>query len=47
MSECVWCVAGAKFPFVMKLCFSSSRQIGAAKGKAEARALDNGLPDDY
>lgn len=23
---------GAKFPFVMKLCFSSSRQIGQAKG---------------
>lgn len=26
-------VSGAKFPFVMKLCFSSSRQIGQGKGQ--------------
>lgn len=25
--------SGAKFPFVMKLCFSSSRQIGQGKGQ--------------
>lgn len=25
-------ISGAKFPFVMKLCFSSSRQIGQGKG---------------
>lgn len=46
---------GAKFPFVMKLCFSSSRQIGQGKGqpKKENQGADsnprqnNGMPDDY
>ncbi|XP_073965959.1 heterogeneous nuclear ribonucleoprotein L [Choristoneura fumiferana] len=46
---------GAKFPFVMKLCFSSSRQIGQGKGqqKKENQGQDsnprqnNGMADDY
>ncbi|XP_072933813.1 heterogeneous nuclear ribonucleoprotein L isoform X2 [Epargyreus clarus] len=28
---------GAKFPFVMKLCFSSSRQIGQGKGQSQSK----------
>ncbi|CAH0718383.1 unnamed protein product, partial [Brenthis ino] len=43
---------GAKFPFVMKLCFSSSRQIGQGKGQAknqsqDAPRHDNGEQDYY
>ncbi|XP_048000209.1 heterogeneous nuclear ribonucleoprotein L isoform X3 [Leguminivora glycinivorella] len=47
---------GAKFPFVMKLCFSSSRQIGQGKGqqKKDGQGQDsnprqnNGMPEhDY
>ncbi|KAJ2939090.1 hypothetical protein O0L34_g10278 [Tuta absoluta] len=49
---------GAKFPFVMKLCFSSSRQIGQGKGQQgpgsgkrdnqnqENRAQNNGMAQD-
>ncbi|XP_039761525.1 heterogeneous nuclear ribonucleoprotein L isoform X3 [Pararge aegeria] len=49
---------GAKFPFVMKLCFSSSRQIGQGKSQPPAKAQsppqdaarpgqNNGLEHDY
>ncbi|XP_045507734.1 heterogeneous nuclear ribonucleoprotein L isoform X2 [Colias croceus] len=31
---------GAKFPFVMKLCFSSSRQIGQGKGQGGGKGRD-------
>ncbi|KAH9635003.1 hypothetical protein HF086_004776, partial [Spodoptera exigua] len=31
---------GAKFPFVMKLCFSSSRQIGQGKGQNPNKSLN-------
>ncbi|CAH0403721.1 unnamed protein product [Chilo suppressalis] len=33
---------GAKFPFVMKLCFSSSRQIGQGKGPQTAKGQTQG-----
>lgn len=47
---------GAKFPFVMKLCFSSSRQIGQGKGQQKKDGQgqesnprqNNGMPEhDY
>ncbi|XP_068624564.1 heterogeneous nuclear ribonucleoprotein L isoform X3 [Battus philenor] len=48
---------GAKFPFVMKLCFSSSRQIGQNKGQQiknqsqnteqNRQGQNNGLEDEY
>lgn len=43
---------GAKFPYVMKLCFSSSRQIGQGKGnksqdgQQRQPGQNNGLPED-
>ncbi|CAF4888479.1 unnamed protein product [Pieris macdunnoughi] len=50
---------GAKFPFVMKLCFSSSRQIGQGKGQnqnknhnlkqeeSQRQGQNNGIEHDY
>ncbi|XP_050675671.1 heterogeneous nuclear ribonucleoprotein L isoform X6 [Leptidea sinapis] len=32
---------GAKFPFVMKLCFSSSRQIGQGKGQSQNKSQNH------
>ncbi|XP_049882230.1 heterogeneous nuclear ribonucleoprotein L isoform X2 [Pectinophora gossypiella] len=36
---------GAKFPFVMKLCFSSSRQIGQGKGQNPSKRDQNQEPN--
>ncbi|XP_053621009.1 heterogeneous nuclear ribonucleoprotein L isoform X2 [Plodia interpunctella] len=38
---------GAKFPFVMKLCFSSTRQIGKGPQNKPDNRQNNGLADDY
>ncbi|XP_028166826.1 heterogeneous nuclear ribonucleoprotein L isoform X2 [Ostrinia furnacalis] len=41
---------GAKFPFIMKLCFSSSRQIGQGKGQGKSpgpTGQNNGVDHEY